>query len=318
MNYDGGKNGSGVFQRLICMMPPHRVFIEPFLGSGAITRRKRPAEFTLGYELNRKTIAEFANHVPAEHFEAWTINAEWKAPNGDMPGNGGKSIGFNEPGTMRTNLEILNVDGFEALRHKFVAGSYFYALYDPAEVLIYLDPPYPDAVRSTKGKIYEFEMLTEQEHAEFCSLVVAIPARVMVSGYDNELYNDMLKGWRKEQIPTSNRAGQKVIETVWLNFPEPVELHDYKHAGDDYRDRWRITKRLRNWTGQLKEMTPAERGAMLAQLSDAMEDFNQEGRERLSKDDARRLRLATKAAAKFKSRELTTPDPASTPADLFE
>lgn len=285
MRYKGGKNGSGVFQRLICMMPLHSVYVEMFLGSGAVLRRKRPAAMSYAYELDRATIKEFAEHLPPEMFEPWGLNSEWKYP-GDLPGCGGTSIGFHGPATETsdyagpTNLEIYNVDAFEALKNKFVASSYFWGLHDPAETLIYCDPPYPNDVRSSKGPIYEFELMTGAEHAELCDLLLAIPCKVMLSGYENSLYNKKLKGWRKETIPTVNRAGNKVTETVWLNFPQPVELHDYSHVGADYRDRWRMTKRLRTWTGQLEAMQPAERGAMLKQLADAMEAFHAAGRER--------------------------------------
>jgi len=41
--YPGGKNGMGIWQRIINQMPPHLIYIEAFLGSGALLRRKRPA-----------------------------------------------------------------------------------------------------------------------------------------------------------------------------------------------------------------------------------------------------------------------------------
>ncbi len=280
------------------MIPPHRVYVEMFLGSGAVLRRKRPAEMSYAYELDRATIKEFAEHLPPEHFEPWTINADWNGVD-SLPGCGGTSIGFRLPGSdSKTNLEIFNVDAFEALRAKFVASSYFWGLAEPAETVIYVDPPYPESVRSSPTRIYKFEMMAEAEHAELLSLLLAIPAKVILSGYDSELYNDTLKGWRKEAIPTTNRAGSKVIETVWLNFPEPVELHDYSHVGTDFRDRWRMTKRLRNWTGQLKGMKPAERGAMLEQLGDAMAEFNAAGSER----DAQAAAAIMRTAAKFEKR----------------
>jgi hypothetical protein len=47
MRYSGGKNGSGTYQRIINQIPPHRMWIEPFAGSAAIARLKRPAENTL-------------------------------------------------------------------------------------------------------------------------------------------------------------------------------------------------------------------------------------------------------------------------------
>lgn len=43
MGYLGAKNGSGVYQAIIGLMPPHDTYIEPFAGSGAILARKAPA-----------------------------------------------------------------------------------------------------------------------------------------------------------------------------------------------------------------------------------------------------------------------------------
>lgn len=44
MAWPGGKDGSGVAQRLINQIPPHDVFVSPFLGDCAILRKKLPAE----------------------------------------------------------------------------------------------------------------------------------------------------------------------------------------------------------------------------------------------------------------------------------
>ena len=52
MAYPGGKAGDGVYQRLISLMPPHEVYIEPFLGGGAIMRHKRPALLNIGIDLD--------------------------------------------------------------------------------------------------------------------------------------------------------------------------------------------------------------------------------------------------------------------------
>ncbi len=53
--YPGGKNGAGVWQRLIGMMPPHLAYVEPFLGSGAIWRRKRRAMLNIGIDVDAPT-----------------------------------------------------------------------------------------------------------------------------------------------------------------------------------------------------------------------------------------------------------------------
>lgn len=51
VKYIGGKNHEGTFHRLINLIPPHVVYIEPFLGSGAILRLKRPAGRSYGVDL---------------------------------------------------------------------------------------------------------------------------------------------------------------------------------------------------------------------------------------------------------------------------
>lgn len=43
MRYPGGKGGSGVYQTIINLIPPHDVYIEPFVGGGNIFERKAPA-----------------------------------------------------------------------------------------------------------------------------------------------------------------------------------------------------------------------------------------------------------------------------------
>ena len=42
--YPGSKAQAGVFQRIIGQMPPHRLYVEPFFGSGQVFWRKRRAE----------------------------------------------------------------------------------------------------------------------------------------------------------------------------------------------------------------------------------------------------------------------------------
>ena len=41
MPYPGGKGGAGVYQTIINGMPRHEVYVEPFLGGGAVMAAKR-------------------------------------------------------------------------------------------------------------------------------------------------------------------------------------------------------------------------------------------------------------------------------------
>jgi hypothetical protein len=46
-SYPGGKSGAGIYQRLINLIPPHRVLVVPFAGHCGVVRNIRPAEQTI-------------------------------------------------------------------------------------------------------------------------------------------------------------------------------------------------------------------------------------------------------------------------------
>lgn len=69
MNYPGGKNGSGTYQKIINQIPPHRFYIEPFLGGGAILRLKLPADITIGVDADPAVIANWSDYdLPGSTF----------------------------------------------------------------------------------------------------------------------------------------------------------------------------------------------------------------------------------------------------------
>jgi len=64
VRYPGGKNASGTWQRIISQIPPHRVYCEPFVGSGAILRLKRPAEASVALDRDPEALADLAGVAP--------------------------------------------------------------------------------------------------------------------------------------------------------------------------------------------------------------------------------------------------------------
>ena len=87
-------------------------------------------------------------------------------------------------------------------------------------VLIYADPPYLLETRTAKQ--YKHEM-TEQDHVDLLEMLQQHPGLVVLSGYQSELYDEMLKGWHKESIKgRAEYSGQDRLEVLWMNF-EPVE-----------------------------------------------------------------------------------------------
>ncbi len=87
-------------------------------------------------------------------------------------------------------------------------------------VLVYADPPYLLGTRH--GKRYFCEM-DDRDHGELLDVLLAHKGPVLLSGYDNDLYNDRLRGWHREETICYSQAHNKKRELLWMNF-EPVNI----------------------------------------------------------------------------------------------
>lgn len=97
--------------------------------------------------------------------------------------------------------------------------------YDTKDVFIYMDPPYLPELR--KGYLYKYEM-DRTGHEELLEAAVEHPGKIMISGYDNDLYNTYLKGWRKVYKDTTAECGLKRREVLWMNYRDnQMSLEDY-------------------------------------------------------------------------------------------
>lgn len=253
MTYPGGKAGAGVYQAIINQIPPHRLYVEPFLGDGAVLRHKRPAARSVGVEIDRDVAAAF-------------------------------SCGL-------AGVEIYNCCGVEWLRHAFnlyrvqppppkpaarpgathrrrrphnpaaAAGNDNPAGAPGAAAFVYADPPYPREVCRDNGRHYRHELTTAQ-HVELLDVLKRLPCLVAVSCYWCKLYAEALAGWRLVRF-TGHTRGGPAVECLWLNYPPPAELHDSRYLGRDKRERERIRRRCRNWAAGLDRLDPLERQAVL-------------------------------------------------------
>jgi len=90
--------------------------------------------------------------------------------------------------------------------------------YNRENVLMYLDPPYLMETR-TKKKMYKYE-LSDDEHEKLLKLITCSKAKIIISGYMNELYNYYLSGWRVEQTTALDQAGNRKTEIIWMNYTD--------------------------------------------------------------------------------------------------
>jgi len=89
--------------------------------------------------------------------------------------------------------------------------------YDYENVFMYLDPPYLLGTRSGKQKQYKHEM-SDEEHEEMLQKALISKAKIMISGYASEMYDDMLAGWRRKEFRSHAEMGSKRTEVVWMNY----------------------------------------------------------------------------------------------------
>jgi len=60
--------------------------------------------------------------------------------------------------------------------------------------------------------------MSDEEHEELLETLLNHPGKVLLSGYDSDLYNNMLCGWNKVQKNTRAEGGRKRTEILWMNY----------------------------------------------------------------------------------------------------
>lgn len=224
-NYPGGKNGAGVYQTIINQMPPHDIYVEGFLGGGAVMNMKRKAQNNIGVDVDRQVIQMWNAREPRSpfmHFYEMSF-IDWQT-------------------------------------------TCFYWV--TPETLIYLDPPYLFSTRKSKGPLYRCEFGEEEQHYELLKLITTLDCMVMISGYWSELYARELRDWRAISFKAMTRGGTMATEWLWMNYPEPIELHDYRYLGNGFRQRESIKRQQNRWRKKLHAMSAVKRYAMLSVLAE--------------------------------------------------
>lgn len=250
LKYPGAKNRIAPW---ICeYIPEHEVYLEPFAGSLAVFFSKAPARIETLNDLDKNVVNYFQviRECPAELVEQLEMTpysrdeyyraCEHNLEDSDIErarkfavrcwqGFGSSNLyrnGFRSsqqrtsPHTTKEwrNLPERLIAASERLKNAQIENLPAVELikrYDTADVFMYVDPPYLHGTR--KNYLYRHEM-EDGEHIELLKLLAVHPGKVLLSGYENDLYNNMLTGWKKVQKKTQAEAGIPRVETLWMNY----------------------------------------------------------------------------------------------------
>ena len=244
MSYPGGKAGSGIAQRQINLIPPHKIWVTGFAGHCAVTLMKKPAPIdNIIVDKDEECLNHIRTFMPdITHPTAITC---WY----------GDFLGWWDMNTPKLR-EITK----------------------PGEVFIYLDPPY--LATSTRPR-YKHQFNVSLHEYLLRRVVDEKHFNVMICGYPNSLYNHMLGlsrlhtgksplGWTEINYEAWTRGAKFKTEALYLNYNPPVELHDYAHLGADFRSRERIRKKQRRWLAKFDDLPLQEKYAILEQMKERM------------------------------------------------
>lgn len=248
LKYPGAKNRLAPW---ICeYIPEHNVYLEPFGGSLAVLFAKKRSHIETVNDLDEEIVNFFrvlrdrkeelkqaillTPFARSEYISAYeqTDDLVEKARRfavkcwmgfgcGNLYRNGFKTgQQSNSPNPAKAWSELPETLEAAAERLKGVQIECLPAIelikrYDTEDVFIYGDPPY--MLDTRKNYLYRHEM-QYAGHEQLLENLIRHPGRVLLSGYDNDLYNTMLSGWTKVKKETRAEGGRKRTETLWMNY----------------------------------------------------------------------------------------------------
>ncbi|MDP8207408.1 MAG: DNA adenine methylase [Candidatus Electryonea clarkiae] len=269
-----------IVSKLVELLPPHNAWVEAFCGSAALTLAKRAAPIEIINDLDNQVVNLFKqlreNHdelcrsialTPYSRAEFYksrefdesldslekarrflictmmTVNATYGKNNGGFSFSHSYSRNGKEARVSRWyNLPDRISKVVERLRNIRIENRDARELVDmfskrPA-TLIYLDPPY----FTKRQHKYVIDANDENFHRELLSICCKSKSMIIISGYNNDLYNSILldKGWVSDSVQTSTRDTNGIdynrTEMLWMN-------HQFKKAAKTGRVPIRLSKK---------------------------------------------------------------------------
>ena len=258
MKYPGSK--WKLAKWIIGFFPQHHSYLEPFFGSGAVLFNKPRSNIETINDMDGNVVnlfewikrdperlaheiywTPYARQVYEDAFAAVPEDSFEKAVNFDIRlnmGHGfrttGDKVGWKNDiqGRERAyaaqdwvHLSEKIMQAAERLRGVQIENKAAVELiqrFNYPNVLVYADPPYVLSTRN--GKQYRHEM-DNAAHADLLEALLAHEGPVILSGYDNPLYQEMLKDWHQEQKESRTQSLMIKTETLWMNFEPERQMN---------------------------------------------------------------------------------------------
>lgn len=248
LKYPGGK--WRIADWIISFFPEHKVYVEPYFGSGACFFNKQPSYIETINDIDGNVVnlfrvcrdypeelARAINLTPFSRDEFISCNTPSNDPieqarrtlvryhqsfgTSNSNKNSWRNVqtyGGPRCATMWNCLPEIIVNCCERLKEAQIENTDALTLierYNDENTLIYCDPPYLQELR--KKNMYKHEMSNEQ-HIELLKVLKASKSKIILSGYDNDLYNSELSGWTTAEKQTIAQMGLHRTEKLWMNF----------------------------------------------------------------------------------------------------
>ncbi len=248
LKYPGGK--WRISDWIIQHLPAHKVYCEPYFGSGGVffnkqpsfietindisgdivnlfkVVRERPAELAAALELTLWAREEYVNcyeivgdevecarRTLVRHHQSYgTTNSNKNAWRNSQTQNSPR-VAAQWKTLPDAVFEICG--RLKDAQIENVDALTLIERYNDPDTLLYLDPPYLLGLR--KRNMYKYEM-TDKQHVELLELIKQSKSKVCLSAYDNELYNEYLKNWYTDEKKTTAQAGLHRTEKIYMNY----------------------------------------------------------------------------------------------------
>lgn len=248
LKYPGGK--WRISDWIISHFPEHKVYLEPFFGSGAVFFKKEPSYIETLNDINgdivnlfrvcRENPDELSRVIsftpfsrdefrecyeitgdPVERARRTLVRYHQSFGTSNSSKNSWRNVqtyGGPRCATMWNDLPEIIVSCCERLKNAQIENTDAITLierYNSPNTLIYLDPPYLQSLR--KKNMYANEM-SLSEHEILLKKIKSSNSMIIISGYDSDLYNTELNDWRTDEKITITQMGLRRVEKLWINF----------------------------------------------------------------------------------------------------